>query len=239
MKIYGQQPAIPLLDPKFRIRSLTDTETAGTGPSDRISITSMMDTYRQTRAISADQNDKGRTESPVKVGSFVAVPSGLANIAVTKFDDHRSHKSRAIYVGPFKVTRKLDGDNFIVNMSDGSLTTFHVSQLKPLPEEAGQVEPEFGQPAALLWPNGKPKVRFIDRSRSRKGGPQYLAHFWGQHYDHGHWVAKADIEKADMDKINAFHAREKQGTPSIPRGKLILDATRAPSFPFRRSDTNE
>jgi hypothetical protein len=238
MKVYGQQPPIPLLDSKTSIRGHTSAEIGTILSPHRISITSMMDTYRETRAISAEQHDKGRTKSDIKVGSLVAVPSTLSNVAVTKFDDHKSHKSRAIYVGPFKVLVAEQGDNFRIDMNNGNRSTFHVSQLKHLPPAAGTIEPEFGQPASLLWPNGKPKIRFIDRTRIRRNGPQYLVHFWGQHHDQGTWVAKSDINAADKDLVSAFDARHQSGTPSFPTGQLILDTTRAPTVPFRRTDIN-
>jgi len=239
MKVFGCQPAIPLLNPQTGIRGLTPTEIDPLSSPHRISITSMMDTYRETRAISAEQNDKGRVASKVTVGSFVAVPSGLANIAVTKFDDHKSLKSRAIYVGPFKVIQADQGDNFRVDMKDGSQGVFHVSELKLLPPTAGRVEPEFGQPTSVLWPNGKPKIRVIDRVRSIRGVIQYLVHFWGQHHDHGLWVAKADINAVDMEKVDAFHRRQSRGIPSLATGKLVLDAAHAPTAPFRRTDIND
>jgi hypothetical protein len=238
MKVYGQQPPIPLLDPKTGIRGHTSADIDKITSPHRISITSMMDTYRETRAISAEQHDKGRTKSDIKVGSLVAVPSTLSNAAVTKFDDHKSHKSRAIYVGPFKVLLAEQGDNFRVDMNNGNRSTFHVSQLKHLPPAAGTIQPEFGQPASLLWPNGKPKIRFIDRTRTRRNGPQYLVHFWGQHHDQGIWVAKSDINPADKDLVRAFDVRHQSGTPSFLTGQLILDTTRAPTAPFRRTDIN-
>jgi hypothetical protein len=238
MKVFGYQPAIPLLDPKTGIRGLTSTEMDPLYSPSRISVASMMDTYRETRAISAEQSDKGRVDSKITVGSLVAVPSDLANIAVTSYDDQKSLKSRAIYVGPFKVLKEEPGLNFKVDMRDGSMGFFHASRLKLLPQSAGRIDVEHGQPTALLWPNGKPKVRFIDRIRTKRNTTQYLVHFWGQHHDQGLWIAETDINAGDRDKVRAFHKRLSEGLPSLATGKLLLDTSRAPKAPFRRSDIN-
>jgi len=240
MKLFGFQPAIPFLNPKTGIRGLTPTESSNPATTTgRTSIISMMDTYRETRAISANQHDKGRVENKIVVGSFVAVPSRLANIAVTSFEDSRSNKSRAIYVGPFKVTRADRGENFTIDMGDGTFSTFHTSQLKLLPPSAGLVEPDFDQPKSLLWANGKPKIRIIDRVRNRRGGPQYLVHFWGQHHDQGLWTSESDINIGDKDKILAFKTRQRAGIPSFHKGKLVLDTSRPPTYPFQRTDIND
>jgi hypothetical protein len=239
MKVFVCQPPIPLLDPKTRVLGHTPTTPTDTTTTNRISVTSMMDTYRETRAISAGQNDKGRIPSKVTVGSFVAVPSGLANIAVTSFEDNKALKSRAIYVGPFKTMSQLPGDNFMVDMGTGAMGFYHVSQLKLLPQEAGQVEKEPDQPSSLLWPDGKPKIKIIDRIRTKRGTQQYLVHFWGQHNDRGLWVTKPEMNKGDHIKVHQFHTRQRQGIPSFTRGKLVLDLEHAPVQPFTRTNIND
>jgi len=232
--LYGYQIPIPLLDPATGIMSHTATLATPGGNLSRISHTGLVDVYRERRGISADLHDRGRVNSSIAVGSFVAVPVHMAHIPVTKYDDNKALKGRPIYVGPFVVRGVAKGENYRVHLGHGVMGFFHVSSLKPLPAEAGVLAEQEGQPKDLLWPNGKPKVRMVDGKCRRYGKILYLVHYWGQHDAMAQWVARADVKSEDRVHLNNFDRRQAAGKPSMLHGKLVLDVARPPRAPFRR-----
>jgi hypothetical protein len=199
----------------------------------RPSFAALIDNLLESRAALAEAHDQGRLESKLGTGSQVAVPYDLAKkVPMTWQDNKVGAKARPLFVGPFTVVSRLEGDNIAVNLGHGTTAKFHVSALKPL-DSSAKAPPQFpGQPTELLWPNGEPKVRTVTRKRGNGKAKQYLVHFWGQHEVQGKWLTATKINPKDRVHLADYDRRVSAGIPSKFKYDQGLDLSAAPGIPL-------
>jgi hypothetical protein len=229
-RLLGYQPPIPLLQRPQLTMGRSELEASRALGWVRHSFTTLLDNLAESRAKVAEEFDKGRIAPKIVVGSWVAVPVDLAKTATTIFDDNTSAKARDKFVGPFKVLKAAEGDNWMVNLggdnANGNIAKFHVSVLKLLPQAAGEVRPKPGQPEVLCWEDGSFKVRLASGKRWKQKKPYYLVHYWGQHDAMGTWVAPNQVKRSERVLLTEYDNRASKGIPSRVHERRHLDLSR-------------
>jgi hypothetical protein len=163
----------------------------------------LCDTWAARRVATAVAHNAGRRQPRLRLYDHVAIPAHLSHTDIARHKDNKAAKIRPLYLAPFQLVEKAEGDNWFVKVGDKRLK-FHVSVLKLVPASVAVVPTLPGQPADILWSDGLPKVREIVSRRPFGRRLQYLALFWGQHGVNGRWVFPADVNKMDRPTLHAF-----------------------------------
>jgi hypothetical protein len=217
-----QMPMVLLQNPSLR-QQRTDLQEDRALGWYRTSLQSMIDDFHARRAEVAEQHDFGRIPSKLKVGSFVAVPLEKSKLPMALYGDKLSEKARPLFAGPGKITRISEGDNYTVRFSDAFTDTYHVSLLKPLPNEVENMLPTRSVPSETHWPNGKAKICFVTRCREKFRRMEYFVLYWGKHEVDGRWIKRSDFEPGDLAYLLDFELREHNDLPSMLPSKWLVD----------------
>jgi len=198
----------------------------------RPTIATLIDNLLESQAQLAKEHDHGRHPSKIGVGSQVAIPYDAATgVPMTWHPNKVAAKSRPLYVGPFTVISRLEGDNCCVSLGYGKTPKFHVSMLKHLDSATRAVPVGPDQPEELCWPDGKPKVRIVTRRRYEGTKTQYLVHFWGQHEVKGSWLTADKVATQDRVYLSDYDRRYSQDQPSKFNPDDGLDLSVPPGTP--------
>jgi hypothetical protein len=228
-RLFGYQVAVPTggTNPHLdKVQAITDFNRSilFTRPT----MQQLVDSSLEIRAKRAEEHDAGRVPHKISEGTWVAIPSTLANIDVTAAKNAKYIKSKALYVGPFRVERMLKGDNCTVRYGGNEVATFPASVLKALPDGVAEPPKQPDQPDNLLWPSGEPKIRTVTNKRFRYSRFEYLAHFWGQHECNGKYVQAKNVAKGDKHHLAEYDRRAEKGLPSHFLLPLRVDLSKVP-----------
>ena len=181
-----------------------------------VSFQELTDQYMDRQTLVAGAYDKHRLEHQVKVGSVVMIPAERFLGPENSFADSVGAKGRAIFSGPFTVSRMLENNNAQVELGEdlGSVVV-HVSHIKVMPDDAIKVPLQHGQPEQLHWPGGARKASIAVDKRKHRGTWQYLLHYWGCHDVHAKWVDGDKVIPAEKHLIKEFDRRRQNGWPSM------------------------
>jgi hypothetical protein len=227
-KLMGYQLPLPLLQNPSLRQQRTDLQEDRAQGWYRTSLQSLVDDFNDRRAEVAEQHDHGRLQSALQVGSFVAVPLQKSGLPMALFGDKISEKARPLFVGPGRITRISEGDNYTIRFSDEFTDTYHVSMLKPLPSEVINILPTHTVPEVLRWPSGKAKICFVSRCRERFRRKEYFVLYWGKHEVDGRWIKRKDFEQGDLIHLQDFELRELNDLPSMLPSKWVVDLSSIP-----------